>query len=353
MSSILYPLLTALCLTLFAIPSIIKVAGIKHLYDEPDTDRKQHKNNVPTLGGLAIFAGLLFSITFWSNQEEILELQYIISSIIILFFLGLKDDIVSLVAWKKLVGQLLAATIIVHFADIRLTTLYGLFGIDAIPTWFSYLLSIFTIIVITNSFNLIDGIDTLAGSTGVLSSTLFGIWFYQYGETQYAILSFSLVGSLIGFLWYNKTPAKIFMGDTGSLIVGLIASILAIKFIELNRVLPKDHIHKILSVPVVTVAILILPLFDTIRVFFIRIKQGKSPFSADRNHIHHILIDLGLSHMFASLCLIVGNFCIAASVYLLQGIKGEWLLAGLILSVFSIIQIMSLKRNKMVVALKS
>lgn len=329
MISIFLAFITSLAISFIAIPSIIRIAEIKHLFDEPD-DRKLHNSKTPTLGGIAIFAGLIFSLTFWSTQEDLLELQYILSSVILLFFMGIKDDLFNLVAYKKLIGQLVASFILVHYAGIKITTFYGLFGIHDLSSLPSYLVSVFTIVVITNSFNLIDGIDGLAGTVGIIASTLLGVWFISAGKTQYAILASCTVGSLLGFLYYNKSPAKIFMGDTGSLIVGVTLSILAIKFIEMNRVLDRYHPNKVLSVPVVTVAILVVPLFDTLRVFTIRVLQGRSPLSADRNHVHHLLLDVGCSHMKATYILGSFNLLVFVVVYYLQGIKGEVLLAGLL-----------------------
>src|SRR5690554_2404310 len=142
-------ILTSLIISLVAIPSIIKIAKIKNLFDEPDS-RKLHSSSTPTLGGVAIFAGLIFSLTFWSDQDVILELQYIISAVILLFFIGVKDDLFNLVAYKKLIGQLISSFILVHWAGIRITTFYGLFGVHDLTLIPSYGLSIFTIVVITN-----------------------------------------------------------------------------------------------------------------------------------------------------------------------------------------------------------
>ena len=326
-------LLTALGITAFAIPSIIRVSKLKHLFDVPD-ERKHHKESVPTLGGMAIFAGVLFAVTFWTDQVQIVELQYIITSLLILFFIGIKDDLVNLRASKKLVGQILAAVILVHMAGVKLTTFYGMFGIRDLPVWFSYVFSVFTCVVITNAFNLIDGIDGLAGSLGIVGAFTFGLWYHFLGMTQYTILCSALIGSLLAFLWFNKTPAKIFMGDTGSMLIGFIMALLAMKFIESVRVLPKDHPYKILSVPVFTCTILIIPLFDTLRVFIIRMSKGKSPFHPDRNHIHHILIDLGLTHMQATGSLVSFNILMILLIFFLQGIKGEFLLALILIIPF-------------------
>ncbi len=345
MTNLLLAFLTSFVTTFLSIPSIIRVAEVKHLFDEPD-ERKKHRPRTPTLGGMAIFAGLILSLTFWSNQTQILELQYIIAAILILFFLGLKDDIINLVAHKKLLGQLLAAVIIVHFAGIRLTTFYGLFGIWDLATVPSYLLSIFTIIVITNSFNLIDGIDGLAATIGIIAATSFGLWFTAMESFQFAILAFSLVGSLIGFLCFNKSPAKIFMGDTGSLILGLSISLLAIKFIEMNRVMDRGAEYKVLSVPVVTIGILIIPLFDTFRVFLIRAINKKSPFAADRNHIHHMLLDCGLSHTQAVVCLGGFNVVMIGLVCFLKGRVGGEVLLGTVGVVPGVVSFMVSKARK-------
>lgn len=327
MYSYLFSLITAGLITAFAIPSIIRIAEIKHLFDVPDDHRKHHTKSVPTLGGMAIFAGLIFSVTFWTDQVQIVELQFIITSLLILFFIGIKDDLVNLRASKKLIGQILAALILVHMAHVKLTTFYGMFGVRDLPIWFSYLFSVFTCVVITNAFNLIDGIDGLAGSLGIIGAFTFGLWYHFLGMTQYTILCSALIGSLLAFLWFNKTPAKIFMGDTGSMLIGFVMALLAMKFIESVRVLPKDHDYKILSVPVFTCTILIIPLFDTLRVFIIRMSKGKSPFHPDRNHLHHILIDLGLSHLQATASLVVFNVLMIVLIFFLQGVKGELLLA--------------------------
>lgn len=305
MINIAFSCITAFVITFLAIPVIIKIAVIKNLFDEPGA-RKSHKSKIPTLGGLAIFAGVVFSFTFWSTGFDYQPVQYIISAIIVMFFIGIKDDIVELTAGKKFSGQVMAALIIVLFANIRITTLCGMFGIYDIPYWFSIIFSLFTILLIINAFNLIDGIDGLAGGIGALASFTFGLWFYNYGQIALCILSFSLFSALLAFLVYNFSPANIFMGDTGSLIVGLILSILTINFIQLSFISPPDA-FPFRSGPAMAIAILIIPLFDTLRIFIVRLLNRKSPFKADRNHMHHVLLDLGLMHREVSLTLYFVN----------------------------------------------
>lgn len=339
-------LLTSFLITFYSIPRIIRIAQLKHLYDEPD-ERKLHKTGVPTLGGLAIFAGMIFSLTFWSTQKEIVELQYIISAIIVLFFIGMKDDLFNLVHYKKLMGQVFASYILVHWAGIKITSFFGLFGIHALDPVTSYIFSIFVMVVITNAINLIDGIDCLAASVGIVATLSFGTWFYLADQTQYMILSGSILGALFAFLYYNRTPAQIFMGDTGSLIVGIVLSILAIKFIEMNRVLPLDGENKIRSIPVVTIGILIIPLFDTLRVFTLRILQGKSPLNPDRNHLHHLLIDLGFTHMRATSVLVTFNLFIIGLTLWMQPVRSEIVLSLVLsLCVFSSYILAFIKNKK-------
>jgi UDP-N-acetylmuramyl pentapeptide phosphotransferase/UDP-N-acetylglucosamine-1-phosphate transferase len=305
MINIAFSCITAFIITFLAIPSIIKVAVIKNLFDEPG-ERKSHKSNIPTLGGLAIFAGVVFSFTFWSAGFNFQSTQYIIAALIVMFFIGIKDDIVELTATKKLYGQLISAIIIVLFANIRITSLYGVFGIYQIPYWLSICISLFTILVIVNAFNLIDGIDGLAGGISAIAAFAFGLWFYNYNQIALCILSFALFSALLAFLVYNFSPANIFMGDTGSLTVGLIMAVLTINFLELSfDSLP--YAFPFRSSPAMAIAILIIPLFDILRVFIIRLMSRKSPLIADRNHVHHVLLDLGLTHREVSLTLYFVN----------------------------------------------
>lgn len=305
MNNITFGCITSFIITFLAIPSIIKVAVIKNLYDEPG-ERKSHKSSIPTLGGLAIFAGVVFSFTFWSAGLNYPPTQYIIAAIIVMFFIGLKDDIVDLSARKKLIGQIIATLIIVLFGNVRIDSLCGIFGIYEIPYWFSIFFTIFTILVIINAFNLIDGIDGLAAGIGSIASFTFGLWFYNYNQIALCILSFSLFSSLLAFLVYNFSPANIFMGDTGSLLVGLILSVLTINFINLSFV-SSPYAFPFRSSPAMAIAILIIPLFDTLRIFLVRAMHGRSPFRADRNHMHHLLLDLGLSHREVSITLYLTN----------------------------------------------
>lgn len=305
MYDIILSFITAFLLVFLAIPSIINIAKVKHLYDVPD-HRKSHDEVVPTLGGVAIFAGVIFSIILWTPFDVFGDLQYILCSFIIIFLIGAKDDILPMSPYRKLLGQIFACFILVFKAQVRLTSLYGIFGVYTMPEIASILLSMFTILVIINAFNLIDGINGLTGSLATLISITLGTWFFLVDRTDLAIIAFSLAGATIAFLRYNITPARIFMGDTGSMLIGLISAILVIEFIEIHAEIQGSP-YAFRAVPAVAVGILILPLFDTLRVFVVRIFKGKSPLHPDRSHIHHLLLDAGLSHMQATTVLLIVN----------------------------------------------
>ncbi len=314
--SILLAALTAFLVCIFSIPSIIRVADMKHLYDEPD-ERKSHTKKIPTLGGLAMFAGIMIALTLFS-EPVFSERRFITCALIIIFFIGIKDDIIIIAPLKKMVGQIIAVSIVVIIGKVRLTGFYGFLGVHEIHESLSITLSVFTILVIMNGFNLIDGIDGLAASTGVVVVTFFGFWFFINGQAyhqEWALLAFVLAAVLLAFLYYNVTPAKIFMGDTGSLITGLLVGILTIKFIDTN---PDAARMRFNSAPIVAFGILIVPLFDTLRVFTLRVFAGKSPLHPDQNHIHHRLLAIGLNHLQATALMVISNILIIALVYFMQ-----------------------------------
>jgi len=332
--------------TFLSIPSIIEVAELKHLFDEPDK-RKLHKTKVPTLGGLAIFAGIIISTLLFCDIVNFVELQYILAAILILFFLGIKDDIIILSPYSKFIGQFVAALIITWFGDIRIGAFGGIFGINSLPYEVSLIFSILTIMVIINAFNLIDGIDGLAGTISFIVTAAFAAWFYKSGNTQELIFSMAVMGALLAFLRFNITPAKVFMGDTGSLLVGTIIAILTIEFIHLNRL--SDDEHRLRSAPVLALGILIIPLFDLVRVFFLRIIRGKSPFTADKIHVHHRLLDLGFTHLQSTFLLSFVNVIFIIFVFVFQRYNITYLMLAILFlaSLFNILLWYALrKKNK-------
>ena len=305
MKEIVVGFLTSFAVVLLTTPSLIKVAKLKHLVDVPGEDRKLHSRRVPTIGGIIIFASILFSFALWlpanvthsAEQllERLIELKYLTTALILLFFVGVKDDIIGVSPMKKLLILTVAGFILVIMGDFRITNFDGLLGLYEIPYWASVLLSFFVYIVIVNAFNLIDGVDGLAASQGFLIALFFAFWFYMLGSSTLVLLAAVLAGALLGFLFFNFNPAKIFMGDSGSMTIGAIVSLLAIWLINKDNSLldaPFDQART----PIVAMVLLAYPLTDTLRVFTLRVLKGKSPFEADKNHIHHRMLENGLNH---------------------------------------------------------
>jgi UDP-GlcNAc:undecaprenyl-phosphate/decaprenyl-phosphate GlcNAc-1-phosphate transferase len=309
----------ALCVALYAVPVVIRIAHALKIFDQPNGRSSAH-TAVPTLGGIAIFLSFVLSATIGVDGYIFPGLTSIFTAILVMFFVGLKDDILNLSAYKKLGAQLVTAAILIFLAKIHFTNLHGFLGIEEIGYIPGVILTFFVMIVFINAFNLIDGIDGLAAGLCIFATAIFGVWFFISDHFEYAVLSFSLVGALAGFFFYNVygTKNKIFMGDTGSLILGTILSIIVVKFNELN--IDQTEPYAIVSAPAVSFAILIYPLVDTIRVFLIRILNKRSPFKPDKNHIHHRLLVLGYSHRQASFIIIAANILFIIPVFLLQNI---------------------------------
>ncbi len=321
----------AFFITCIAIPSIVKVADLKGLCDTPN-HRTSHIKAIPTLGGIAVFTGFVISTVIFASHVFHSDLDYIIAGLLIIFIIGVKDDILILDPKKKLAAQVVVALIFSLLADLKISNMFGLFGVNEIPYVIAIVFTVFVFIVIDNGFNLIDGIDGLSSGIGALTSLTLGFLFRRAGDAPYMIMSFSFAGALIAFFRYNVFSKlnKIFLGDTGSLIIGMVMSILTIKFLQDCAVLIASKEAFIQSVPAITIGILIIPLFDTLRIFYIRIRQGKSPFSPDKQHIHHRLLQLGKTHLQATLILISANAVFIISAVLLQGI-GTLRLIGLML----------------------
>jgi UDP-GlcNAc:undecaprenyl-phosphate GlcNAc-1-phosphate transferase len=288
----------SLIVVLYAIRKLIYISHKKHLFDEPSENRKIHERRTPNLGGVAIFATMWLASLLMPSSPAMAGTNYVAVAVLLLFILGLTDDLVGVNPIKKIFAQLGVAMIITIPAGLRFTSFYGFFGLDGMPVEISFPVSILFILLITNAFNLIDGINTLAGSIGLLACAIFAFYFFEMKQIGLLYLAVAMCGCLAGFLYFNRTPAKIFMGDTGSLFLGLIISIFSIKCMEISHYTPPQEIHPLLtSTPSILFGLLIIPIFDTIRVFVLRISRKKSPFYADRNHIHHLLIDLNLSHL--------------------------------------------------------
>jgi UDP-N-acetylmuramyl pentapeptide phosphotransferase/UDP-N-acetylglucosamine-1-phosphate transferase len=317
--------ITAFVAAMVSIPPVITLVNKYRLHDIPDF-RKEHSTPTPTLGGIAIMAGSVISLSFWFPFSFTPEILTCILAILILFAMGITDDLKNLSAKYKLIVEIALAAL-VALSGVRITTFGGLFGIADLPASAQYTFTILAIVGVTNAFNLIDGIDGLAGGLSFMSLVTLGIFLTISGDKSFALFAFALAGSVLAFLYFNMNPAKIFMGDTGSLVLGFVIAILCTRIIQINGISAQPLLK---TAPLFALGMVLIPVFDTIRVFSLRIWKGRSPFDPDKTHIHHLLTNAGFSHGITSriICLIHGFILI--EVYWLKQLRPEFILCTLV-----------------------
>lgn len=332
---------TAFVVTLLAIPPIINLIKKYKLYDMPNS-RKEHTLPIPTMGGIAIVGGMITALLLWFPFSNELGQVAFFFSIAALFGLGIMDDLKDLSARYKFIVQI-GLAILIALSGIRITSFDGLFGITELPASAQYTFTILAIVGITNAFNLIDGIDGLAGGLSFMSLVTLGLFLSISGDANTALIAFALAGAVMAFLYFNFNPAKIFMGDTGSLILGFVIAVLCIRLMQVNVVAPNNAI--LTHAPIFVLGIVMIPVFDTVRVFSLRIWKGQSPFVADKTHIHHLLTNTGFSHVFATRVICFIHAFILIEVYLLQSMRQELTLLFLIIFMIFVSFILKNIRN--------
>jgi len=288
--------------TWWSISHIIRITRARGLYDQPDLGRKLHKIPIPVLGGIGIFLGYMIALVCIAEFTGYELHSYFILSLVILMFVGIADDLVPISARYKLIFQIFATCLVLYNNDAWIRDFNGVFNISIIPIYFAVPLSIFVIVLIINAYNMIDGVDGLAGSQGALASSLFGFYFLVNGNIELSFIAFALTGALIGFLYYNQPPARIFMGDTGSLVVGFILGYLTVEFVSQIASDATNDVN--FYSPIIVVSVLIIPLYDILRVVIVRKLSGRLAFSPSRDHVHHTLIEYGFGAQAVSLYLL-------------------------------------------------
>jgi UDP-N-acetylmuramyl pentapeptide phosphotransferase/UDP-N-acetylglucosamine-1-phosphate transferase len=300
-------------------PVIIKVSKLKNLMSEQNF-RSVHTSKISNLGGVGIFIAIYLAIAFFGNQFQDENLTYLLGAISIMFFMGLVDDLIDLKAYSKMILQFLATLSLILITDLRIENLYGLLGIYELSFILSVTITTIFFLVIINSFNLIDGVDGLAGSFAIIAALFFGYNFYVNQNFSMFFISIIIIGSLISFLIFNLSKKdKIFMGDTGSMVIGFLLAYQAVNFINID--FNETFILSNSKVLIFALALFSFPLLDTIRVIFVRIKSGKKIFKADKNHIHHKLLEYGLSHRIIALVASIFTVAVVSGVYLFKDLE--------------------------------
>ena len=302
----------SLLFSILIFPALINICREKKIFDSPNLNRKIHRMPIPNIGGVGLFFSILLSVLIFSN-ETTKGVNVFLSSFSFLFLFGLKDDLVTLPFFRRFQAQLIAGILIIIIGDFRVRD-FSFIGLSDINYFVSIVLSLIFFIFLINAYNLIDGINGLLGSLTFISSTFFFLLFILSIE-KYSIgfmTCLSMLGSIMVFLFYNFGEAKVFMGSCGSYIIGLFMYFNSILFLDSN------YTSNLFTTKYAFLfSILAIPIYDTLRVFVLRLLEKKSPFEADANHVHHRLLKLELSHnqivlilLAVNLMLIMINFTI-------------------------------------------
>lgn len=315
--------------TFYLIPKVLWVSKKRNLMTSVN-ERSAHSTAIPSFGGVAFYFTLILVLSILQSMRLTFVGNHLIAAITILFMVGLKDDLVISTARVKLIGQITAAIFVIFSPELELTNLYGFLGIYEVHPLAGILLKGLIVISLINAYNLIDGIDGLGAITGIIISGVYAWVFYGTGQPYFVLVSVSVAGVLAAFLRYNfsRGHKKMFMGDSGSLIIGMLLAFLTIRYLVMEPHEPLvvqgyDPGNRLLFLS----CVLFIPVFDTLRVIIIRKVNGSSPFSADRNHAHHVLLDLGLSHFKASISFGLLNMVIIFTYYFFSNKLDQlWLL---------------------------
>jgi UDP-N-acetylmuramyl pentapeptide phosphotransferase/UDP-N-acetylglucosamine-1-phosphate transferase len=321
----LFAAITAYSVSFLILPVLISILRKMNIGDLPG-GRKIHKKFIPSMGGIGFVLAAFLAIAIWGWQFPLPDIRYLIGAISLMFLVGLRDDMVELKATNKLLGQLVAVILVVVLSDIRIKDLNGFLGVGELDLFLSYGFSAFVLLALTNSFNLIDGLDGLAGASASLVLAVLGFWFYTQGLESYALIALTFLGGVLAFLFFNWYPAKIFMGDTGSLTLGFVLGALIIAFMENNAALPEGAAWKFEPVFSAGIALMIFPLYDMARVFARRIRRGKDPMTPDKSHVHHFMMRMGLNHSQVTLILLAVQVFFIALVFSLQSFSDHLVL---------------------------
>ncbi|GGF31747.1 hypothetical protein GCM10011339_19960 [Echinicola rosea] len=294
---------------------------------------------------IAFFAGILGSL----SASDYSQYTYVFCAVLVLTMIGFWDDRKDMRASHKLIGQLFAFFLVVVLGDIRIESFYGFLGIYALPISVSYALSIFMLVGLTNAYNLIDGLDGLAGTLGAISCGFLGVWFMYAGYAVEGIICLGMLGSLMAFLIYNWHPAKVFMGDTGSLPIGCFIAVFALLFIRENGEMHPSAVYKFHAPITAGLSLMVICSYDTLRVFLRRIRRGKSPFTPDKSHVHHFLMRMGHGHDQVAMFLGAIKLLFLGMVIMCSGLNEHLMfpfVVGLTIAFGSLINVVTLKRMR-------
>ena len=314
---IIIPALLAFIGTLWVHPKVLKIAIMKNLVDNPDA-RKLQRNPVPVMGGIAVFFGIIIGLCCSQTIFVRSDVFLLISAMLIMLYVGTIDDILNLSPYTRFFIEILIVLWLMYVNGASINSLWGLWGVNALlPSWLAWPLTVFAAVGIINAINLIDGVNGLSSGFCFMASVLFAIIFYKTGNVTMTILAVSAAGAIVPFFLHNVfgNSTRMFIGDGGTLVIGTMMSIFVINILHSGSSCA-PIVSKGLGLVPMTLSILAIPVFDTLRVMSMRILRGVSPFHPDRTHLHHIFLELGFSHVGATVSILSLNTLVIASWYL-------------------------------------
>lgn len=314
--NILLPTLLAFLGTLWIHPKVLKIAILKNLVDNPDA-RKLQRNPVPVMGGIAVFFGITIGLCCSQAIFNSPSTFMLISAMLIMLYTGTIDDIIDLSPAIRFIIEIIVIAWLMYTSKSSINCFWGLWGIATIPQWAAYALTIFAAVGIINAINLIDGVNGLSSGFCFMSSVLFAIFFYITGNETMTTLALSAAGAIVPFFLHNVfgQSTRMFIGDGGTLVIGTMMAMFVMNILDVNSGSILLAANGVGLIPF-TLAVLAIPIFDTLRVMSTRILNRKSPFHPDKTHLHHMFIDLGFSHIGTTVSILSVNFLIVVAWFI-------------------------------------
>ena len=316
--TIIIPFFTALLLVGWIHPRLVKIALLKNIVDNPDA-RKLQRTPVPVLGGVAVFFGVVIAIGCMSSVVDCSGLPVVIMARMAMLYTGTMDDILSLSPGLRFVIEIVVVLLLIFVGGYCIDDFHGLWNIGRFSYWCAVPLTVVAAVGIINAINLVDGVNGLSSGYCIMACLIFGTLFFLAGEAPMTILAAVSVGALIPFFLHNvfgKT-SKMFIGDGGTLVMGVVMSVFVIAILQ-NGSRVAAYVNPNVGLVPFTLAVLSVPVFDTLRVMSTRILKGTSPFRPDKTHLHHMFIDLGCSHVATTLAILGVNMFVVLCWWALE-----------------------------------
>lgn len=316
--TIIIPFFTALLLVGWIHPRLVKIALLKNIVDNPDA-RKLQRTPVPVLGGVAVFFGVVIAIGCMSSVVDCSGLPVVIMAMMAMLYTGTMDDILSLSPGLRFVIEIVVVLLLIFVGGYCIDDFHGLWNIGRFSYWYAVPLTVVAAVGIINAINLVDGVNGLSSGYCIMACLIFGTLFFVAGEAPMTILAAVSVGALIPFFLHNvfgKT-SKMFIGDGGTLVMGVVMSVFVIAILQ-NGSRVAAYVNPNVGLVPFTLAVLSVPVFDTLRVMSTRILKGTSPFRPDKTHLHHMFIDLGCSHVATTLAILGVNMFVVLCWWALE-----------------------------------